>query len=349
VIVDGRSEPAVFAQEAERLIVEEKVDVVFGCWTSASRRAARPVFEAHDHLLFYPVQYEGLEQSPNVVYTGEAPNQQIVPALRWSLSNFGSRVFLVGSDYVFPHAANAIIRGYLAQWRGRVVGEAYVPLGSDEVASAVAEIVEVQPDVILNTINGDTNLAFYRALRAAGIESEEIPTIAFSISESELRTLDPRALAGDYTVWSYYQSLPGAANQRFVRDFKARYGEDRVTSAPLEAAYLGVHLWARAAEQAGATDPRSVRAAVRGIAMLAPQGAVYVDANQHLWRLPAIGRVREDGQMDVVWRSRAPVRPEPYPPQRSREAWDRFLLDLYQGWGGSWVAPASRHSRAKRE
>jgi urea transport system substrate-binding protein len=339
VVVDGRSDGEVFAREAERLIVEEKVDVVFGCWTSASRRSVRPILEEHDHLLFYPVQYEGLERSPNVVYTGETPNQQIVPALRWSLSNGSRRFFLVGSDYVFPHAANAIIREYLAQWRGEVVGEEYVALGSSDVEAVVKQIAEARPDVILNTINGDTNLAFYRALRAAGIGSEQIPTIGFSVAETELLALDPALLEGDYTVRSYFQSLESAANQRFVRAFQSRYGSDRVTSAPLEAAYLGVYLWSRAAEKAGATAPSSVRAAVRGMAILAPEGAVYVDANQHLWRFPAIGRVRGDGQIEVVWVSRAPVRPEPYPPQRSAEAWDRFLLGLYEGWGGRWVAP----------
>lgn len=342
VVVDGRSDADVFSAEAERLIVEEKVDVVFGCWTSASRRSVKPVFEEHDHLLFYPVQYEGLEQSPNIVYTGEVPNQQIVPAVRWSLANMGRRFFLVGSDYVFPHAANAIIREYLAQWRGEVVGEEYVALGDGDVEAVVRRIVETRPDVILNTINGDTNLAFYRTLRAAGIESEEIPTIAFSVAEAELQALDPALLEGDYTVWSYFQSFESAANQRFVRAFQSRYGSDRVTSAPLEAAYLGVYLWARAAEKAGATDPASVRAAVRGMTILAPEGALYVDANQHLWRFPAIGRVRGDGQIDVIWVARAPVRPEPYPPQRSPEAWDRFLLGLYEGWGGRWVAPVTR-------
>ncbi|MFP6709146.1 MAG: transporter substrate-binding protein, partial [Alphaproteobacteria bacterium] len=197
IIADGASDPLIFAREAERLIKEEKVSTIFGCWTSACRRTIRPVIEANNHLLFYPVQYEGVEQSPNIVYLGAAPNQQIVPAVEWALRTDRKRLFLVGSDYVFPRVANAIIHDYVEKWRGEIVGERYLLLGSHYVDDIVAEIVARRPDAILNTLNGDSNLAFFRALRAAGIKSEEIPTISFSISENELASIDADLVAGD--------------------------------------------------------------------------------------------------------------------------------------------------------
>ena len=242
VIADGASDPAVFAREAARLIKEEAVSTIFGCWTSACRRTIRPVIEANDHLLFYPVQYEGLEQSPNIVYLGAAPNQQIVPAVEWALRTDRKRLFLVGSDYVFPRVANAIIHDYVEKWRGEIVGERYLLLGSQEVDDIVAEIVARRPDAILNTINGDSNLAFFRALRAAGITPKDILTISFSISENELGSIDPELVAGDIASWNYFQSLDEAHNRTFVADFKARYGQDRVIGDPMVAAYEGVHL-----------------------------------------------------------------------------------------------------------
>ncbi len=341
VIADGASDWPTFAREARRLIEQEKVQVVFGCWTSASRKTVRPVFEAADHLLFYPVQYEGLETSPNIFYTGAAPNQQIIPAVKWAFDTIGKRVFLVGSDYVFPRTANAIIRDQVRALRGEVVGEEYLPLGGRDVQPIVAKIAAAKPDVILNTINGDSNIAFFAALRAAGITAAAIPTISFSIGENELASMDRPALAGDYAAWNYFQSIPGEENQRFIRRFRARYGADRVLSDPMEAAYFGVQLWAQAVQEAGDPSPRATRAALRDQSLPAPEGPVITDPDtQHTWRVVRIGRIRADGQFDIAWDSGKPVRPVPYPIYRSPEEWNEFLDQLQKGWGGSWAAPA---------
>lgn len=342
IIVDGRSDRPTFAAQAEALIMEKQVAVVFGCWTSASRKTVKPVFEKHNHLLFYPVQYEGIEESPNIIYTGAAPNQQIIPAVDWCLDNLGKRVFLVASDYVFPHAANAIIKDRIAERGGDVVGEEYVLLGSRAVGDAVRGILESQPDVILNTINGDSNAAFFNRLREAGITPDRIPTMSFSIGEEQLRTMGAKHMAGDYACWNYFQSVDSRANREFVRNFKQKYGDYRVTDDPMEAGHLGVHLWALAVSEAGTTEPSEVRAALRDQAYSAPEGVVIVDIeNGHLWKNVRVARIREDGQFDIVWSSGKPVRPEPYPPSRSREEWDQFIQELYDGWGQSWENPGN--------
>jgi len=340
VVADGRSDNETFAREAERLIATEKVEAVFGCWTSGSRKTVRPVFEKHDHLLFYPVQYEGLESSPNIVYLGAAPNQQIIPAIRWAVRTKGRRFFLVGSDYVFPRAANAIIRDHVGPWRAQIVGEEYVRLGERDMSAVIKSILASKPDVILNTLNGDSNIAFFESLRAAGITPAAVPTISFSIAENELQSLPRDKMAGDYAAWNYFQSIDTAVNQQFVDAFKARYGAARATSDPLEAAYVGVHLWAAAVTAAGTSDVRKVRQAITDRSQRGPGGMIYIDPeNRHAWKTVRIGQIRPDGQFDIVWSSEYPIRPVPYPPQRTVQAWDAMLQQLYTSWGNRWVRP----------
>lgn len=213
-----------------------------------------PVLEKFDHLLFYPVQYEGLEQCPNIVYTGAAPNQQIIPAVKWAITaKTKKRFFLVGSDFVFPRCANAIIRDTAEELQADIVGEEYLRLGGSDVSEIVRRIVSSQPDVILNTVNGDSNIALFRALRAAGVKSETIPTISFSISELELSNLSSKDIVGDYAAWSYFQSVERPQNARFIESFQKRFGSQRFTSDPMEAAYSSVHLWAKERRQRGAS------------------------------------------------------------------------------------------------
>lgn len=342
VVVDGKSDWPVFAKEAKRLITEEKVSAVFGCWTSACRKTVKPVFEEQNSLLFYPVQYEGLEQSPNIVYTGAAPNQQIIPAVKWAFDNLGKKFFLAASDYVFPRSANEIIKAQVAALRGEILGEEYVLLGSTDVGSMVQKIAETKPDVILNTINGDTNVAFFRELRKAGITSDKIPTVSFSIAEDELRALDAKQMAGDYASWNYFQSIDSKKNLEFVKKFKDRYGVDRVTDDPMEAGYFGVYLWAQAAEEAGTSEIGAVRQKILGQSFNAPEGIVYIDSeNQHTWKTVRIGKIKPDGQFDIVWNSAKPVHPLPYPTYKSKSQWNVFLQGLYEGWGKSWAKPGS--------
>ncbi len=340
VITDGASDPARFAVAAERLLAGEGVSVIFGCWTSASRKSVVPVVEAAGGLLFYPLQYEGIEQSPNVVYTGATPNQQVVPAVSYALREFGPRVFLVGSDYVFPRMTNLIIRDQVKALGGRVVGEEYLPLGGTDVGGIVDAIVAARPDVILNTINGDSNVPFFAALRAMGITPESVPTMSFSIGETELAQMEPGTMAGDYAAWNYFQSLDSDLNRTFVDAYRERFGRDAVTSDPMEAAYAAVNLWARAVRDARSVDPAAVRAAIGGQGFHSPEGLVYVDEEtQHTWKSARVGRVRADGQFDVVWESDKPVRPMPFPIFRTRAEWERALEDLRMEWGGAWSNP----------
>jgi urea transport system substrate-binding protein len=343
ISADGRSDPANFAVEAERLISRERVAAIFGCWTSASRKSVRPVVEHHNQLLFYPVQYEGLELSPNIVYVGAAPNQQIIPAVKWLFDHLGKRFFLVGSDYVFPRTANAIIRDQIGALQGEIAGEEYILLGSRYVKGVVEKIARTRPSVVLNTINGDSNMAFFEALRERGITPRQTPVMSFSIAEGEVAAIGPALMTGDYAAWNYFQSLDTPENQEFVRRFRTRYGADRVVSDPMEAAWLGVHLWAQAVETAKTPDSAVVRRNIGDQSYLGPGGMVYVDrASQHTWKTVRLGRIRQDGQFDIVWTSEDPVRPVPYPVYRRQAEWDDFLLKLYNGWGGQWLNPGDR-------
>jgi urea transport system substrate-binding protein len=329
IVVDTQSDPILAAQEAERLIFLEGVDVLFGCWTSDCRRWVRPVVEGQNSLLFYPVQFEGLEESQNIIYLGATPNQQMLPAVQWSYKNLGERFFLVGSDYVYPWAANGVIKDHLEELGGDVVGEMYIPLGSGNVTSIIDEIQATNPDVILNTINGDSNRAFFDALRRSGISPQDIPTISFSLAEVELANISTRDMVGDYAAWSYFQSLDSSTNRGFVDRFKTKYGEDRVTDDPMAAAYSGVFLWANAVKTAGTTETDPVRSHLSDRSYLSPQGWIRVDPdNYHIWKHIRIGEIREDGQFDIVWESNVDMRPEPFPDTRTEAEWLEFLNEV---------------------
>lgn len=325
VVADGRSDPASAAVEAERLITGEKVSALFACWTSACRKAVKPVVERHDHLMFYPVQYEGLEQSPNILYTGSAPNQQIVPGVRWAMQQFGKRVYLVGSDYVFPRTANLIIRDLVGAAAGEILAERYVPLGSPDVAEVIDEIRRKKPDVVFNTLNGSSNAPFFAALEKAGLG--DLPLVSFSVAEGEMQAWGGGRLTRHYGVWSYFQSVQREENRRFIAAYQARFGADRVTSDPLEAAYVGVHLWAQSVHDEKSADPRRVNAAILLRQTFAgPSEVAAVDAaTRHLWKMVRVGKVRADGQFDQVFASSAPLRPAPWPVYRSRAAWQALL------------------------
>ena len=339
VIVDGRSDWETFAIKAEQLIVEEKVSVIFGGWTSASRKTMKPVFEKYNHLLFYPVQYEGLEQSPNIVYTGAAPNQQVLPAIDWAGENLGKRFFLVGSDYVFPRSANEIMKGKINEISGQVVGEEYRILGDTNFDDIVDKIIQTHPDVILNTINGDSNVAFFKTLREkGGITPTDIPTISFSIAEDEIRHLGSKDMQGDYASWNYFQSLDTLENKKFVESFKKKFGTHRVTDDPMEAGYIGVFLYAKAVEAAGTDDVNIVRKYLGGVTFSAPEGIVGIDPeNQHLSKVVRIGKILENGQFEIVSSSEEPIQPIPYPDYKTKEQWNAFLEDLYHQWDEKWA------------
>jgi len=216
VLMDGASDPDEFARQAERLTQQEGVKVLFGCWTSASRKSVLPVLRRNNALLFYPLQYEGIEQSPNVVYTGATLNQQLVPGVKWAFDNLGKRFFLVGSDYVYPRVSNLVAATQIKGLGGEVVGEEYIPMGSDDVESLVEKIAESKPDVILSTINGGSNQAFFKALRAKGIKSTDIPTVSMSLTESLVQQMGVDDVVGDYSVKNYFADIDTEANKAFA-------------------------------------------------------------------------------------------------------------------------------------
>lgn len=319
IVEDGRSQfSRVFPIKARKLLAEDKVVAVFGCWTSVSRKAVLPVFEELNGLLFYPVQYEGNESSRNIVYTGAAPNQQILPAIEWLLSEAGGsrkRIYLVGSDYVFPRTANFIITKLL-QARGlNVAGENYTPLGHRDFKETIQLIRNADPDAILSTINGDSNVGFYNELAQQGITADRIPVVATSVGEDELRSLLPSRVKGHLSAWNYFQSVDTSHNRAFVDRFRQEHGHDRVTDDPIEAAYYQVYLWKLAVEAAGSFDVDQVRRAfASGIEFEAPGGKVKLDPKtQHTYKRFRLGRVRDDRQFDIVHESENWIAPDPYP------------------------------------
>jgi urea transport system substrate-binding protein len=313
VTEDGASEPTVFAEKAAKLIRQDCVAAVFGGWTSASRKAMLPVFEAQDSLLFYPVQYEGLEASPNIFYTGATTNQQIVPALDHLREQGHRRIFLVGSDYVFPRTANRIINAYAGAHGMEVVGEEYVPMGSTEFSTIVNKLLASDADAVFNTLNGDSNVAFFRQYTSVGLEAGEVPVVSVSVAEEEIPGIGVENVAGQLTSWNYYQTVDTPENERFVRTFQDRYGAGRVTSDPMEAAYTSVHLWRAMVEKAGSFDVDAVREAADGTVVEAPEGTVEVDGEtQHVTKTPRIGRIREDGLIETVEEAAEPVVPDPF-------------------------------------
>jgi len=339
VVVDGQSDEAVFARHAEKLIAAEDVCTIFGCWTSASRKSVLPIVEKNDHLLVYPTQYEGMEQCPNIFYTGAAPNQQIVPAVQWAYGFLRKkRFFLVGWNSVYSRAVNAIIRDEVEGLGGEIVGEEYVLPDSTEVTRVVRTIAKSKPDVIFNSLVGDTNLFYTRLLRASGITPAKVPTVYFSIGEIELLSLSTKETLGDYAAWNYFQSIDRPENRLFVEKFRHRYGRQRVTADPMEAAYLGVHLWAQAVEEARTTNTPAIRQALRTQKFDAPGGPVRIDSeNQHTWKTVRVGKIVESGQFEIVWSSEKPIRPEPYPSSRPVAAWNEFLTGLHREWDGHWT------------
>ncbi|MDR7416238.1 MAG: urea ABC transporter substrate-binding protein [Armatimonadota bacterium] len=315
VVEDGASEPATFAQKAQKLIQQDGAVTVFGGWTSASRKAMLPVFERFRHLLWYPVQFEGNECSAHIMYSGAQPNQQLLPALDWAFQKGYRRVFLVGSDYVFPRTANLILKKHIQQRGGVVAGEEYVPLGGTDFSSVVNKIRASQAQVVFNTINGDSNVAFFKQMAAAGLTPDRLPVMSFSIAEQEAKAIGPSLLVGSYAAWNYFQSLPLAANRRFVAAYQAKYGRDAAITDPMVHGYVDVLVWKAAVERARSFDPNAVRkAAVQLPWMETPMGKVRFDRNQSLYQTAYVGQLDGTGQFRILWQSREPIKPEPYDP-----------------------------------
>lgn len=311
---DGASEPSTFATKAEKLIDSEGVSTIFGCWTSSSRKAVKPIVEEYGSLLWYPVQYEGMESSSNIVYTGAAPNQQIVPAIDYLLDQGYKKFFLLGSDYVFPRTANMIINAQLEAKGAEVVGEEYADMDQTDFAAIISKIEAAKPDVIINTLNGTGNVSFFKQMSEKNYTSNEYMTMSFSIAEEEVATIGADILKGHMVSWNYYQTTDTDKNKDFVTAYKEAYGENRVTSDPAEAAYDAVYLWKEACEKADSFEPDDVIKAVETgeISFDAPEGTVTIQGdNHHLVKPVRIGQVGEDGLINEVYAT-DPVAPDPY-------------------------------------
>lgn len=311
---DGASEPSTFATKAEKLIDSEGVSTIFGCWTSSSRKAVKPIVEEYGSLLWYPVQYEGMESSSNIVYTGAAPNQQIVPAIDYLLEQGYKKFFLLGSDYVFPRTANMIINAQLQAKGAEAVGEEYADMDQTDFAAIISKIEAAKPDVIINTLNGTGNVSFFKQMSEKNYTSNDYMTMSFSIAEEEVATIGADILKGHMVSWNYYQTTDTEKNKEFVKAYKDAYGENRVTSDPAEAAYDAVYLWKAACEKADSFEPEDVIKAVESgeISFDAPEGTVTIQGdNHHLVKPVRIGQVGDDGLINEIYAT-DPVAPDPY-------------------------------------
>ena len=310
---DGQSEPTVFAEKAEKLIKSDCVAAVFGGWTSSSRKAMLPVFEDNDALLFYPVQYEGLEASPNIFYTGATTNQQIIPGMDYLKEQGVTKVFLVGSDYVFPRTANKEIIAYAGANGIEIVGEEYAPLGHTDFSTIVTKLKGSGAQAVFNTLNGDSNVAFFKEYKNVGLTAETVPVVSVSIAEEEVGGIGVDNIVGQLTAWNYYQTVESPENEKFVAAFKAEYGDDRVTSDPMEAAYTSLYLWKGMVEKAESFAVADVQAAADGVSFDAPEGTVTVNGdNHHIAKTALIGKIDADGLIYPVWESDGPIEPDPF-------------------------------------
>jgi urea transport system substrate-binding protein len=324
VLEDTRSDPATAAAAAERLISQKHAAVLAGCWTSACRKAVLPVVEDHRHLLLYPVQHDGLEQSAHVLYLGAAPNQQILPATGWALQGFGRRVYLVGSDYVFPRTANALLRDFVQLGGGQVLAERYLPLGATDMSAVLDDLRRLKPDLVLNTINGSSNQALFEALVDAGLT--DLPMLSFSAAEPEMQAYGGGRLERHFVAWSYLQSLDTPQNRHFLAALHRAGNSSVATSDPAASAYAGVQLWAAAVREVGSPQTEAVNANLVQQSVVAPFGIAAVDPQtRHLWRQLRIAQVQPDGQLLEVYAQPRHIKPSPWPSYRSAEHWTSVI------------------------
>jgi urea transport system substrate-binding protein len=331
VVVDPASNWPLFAEKARQLLTQDKVAVVFGCWTSVSRKSVLPVFEELNGLLFYPVQYEGEELSKNVFYTGAAPNQQAIPAVEYLMSKDGGgarRFFLLGTDYVYPRTTNKILRAFLKS-KGvaeKDIEEVYTPFGHTDYQTIVANIKRFAAGgktAVVSTINGDSNVPFYKELGNQGLKATDVPVVAFSVGEEELRGVDTKPLVGHLAAWNYFMSVKSPVNEEFKKKWAAYAkakklpGADKpLTNDPMEATYIGIYMWKQAVEKAKTTNVDKVIAAMAGQTFQAPSGFLVKmdEKNHHLHKPVYIGEVRADGQFNVVWKTSGPIKAQPWSP-----------------------------------
>ena len=313
IIEDGASDWPTFAEKAKKLLQRDKVAAIIGCYTSASRKAVLPVLNQLHGLLYYPTYYEGQEMDKSVIYTSQEATQSVITAIEWMAKQQGKTFFLVGSDYIYPRTCNKIAKPTIARVGGSVLGEEYAPLGHTEFSSIINKIKSAKPDWIYSTVVGGSNVAFYKQLKAAGLDGEKQKLLSTVVSENEIDGIGKENATGYYACMGYFQSLKNPQNEKFVKAIKAKYGADRVVGDPMECAYNAVYLWKMAAEKAKSFDVDKVLAASSGLTFDAPEGQIRIHAtNHHVWKKVRVGRARSDGQFDIVYESGL-IEPNPFP------------------------------------
>ncbi|MFO1351357.1 MAG: urea ABC transporter substrate-binding protein [Gammaproteobacteria bacterium] len=313
IVEDGASDWPTFAEKAKKLLLKDKVPAVFGCYTSASRKAVLPVFQQNNGLLYYPTYYEGQEMSKNVIYTAQEATQSVIAAIEWLAQNKGKKFFLVGSDYIYPRTCNKIAKPTIKRVGGETLGEEYAPLGHTEFSSIINKIKAAKPDCIYSTVVGGSNVAFYKQLNAAGLSGDKQTLLSTVVSENEIDGIGKENAVGYYACMGYFQSQQNPTNEKFVKAIKAKYGENRVVGDPMECGYTGVYFWKLACEKAQSFDVDKVVAASSELELDAPEGKIKLHKdNHHTWKHARIGRARADGQFDIVYES-ALLEPNPFP------------------------------------
>lgn len=338
LLYDTQSDDQHAFRLAKKLLVDDQVNTVFGCWTSSCRKTIKPLFEQHDALLVYPVQFEGLEDSPNILYTGASASQQILPAISWGMSKLGHRVMFVGSDYIYPRVANRLARFKVEVGNGRVVDEVYFSLGDNDLQGLREKILDASPDFIFSTLNGSTNEAFFRVLETL---PQAVAVVATSISEAEIHQQQTDIPL--YVGHSYFEHLPGSVNQAFVKRFHAYAGENVVVSAAVVSAYTGVYLWAHAIEQSRSFHVGDVVSNLPSLSVAGVTDNVIVAIDSHyVWQRFYVAKFERDMGFNVIYTEQDLLPPNPYPPFLSKQRWESFLYSTYMEWGEQWQAPTKR-------
>ncbi len=338
IIKDGKSDSLEFGRMS-RDIRESGIDTIFGCWTSASRKEVKAVLEELGGVLFYPVQYEGFESSPNIVYLGAVPNQQIAPAINYIKNEIGNSIYLIGSDYIYPRMANSYIKEFSKLIGVTILKESYKPLGAKDFDEIVRDIKLLKPKAIINTINGDSNIPFFRTLKDNGISSKEIPIFSFSIAEDMIKSIDTEAIDGSFVVWSYFNSIKSKSNMDLKEKFKKEYGDDFIVTDPVEVAYYGVKLWEKSVRDGGSANYKTVLNMIKNQSINSPEGILYIEPKtQHTYRALRVGRVNSLLEFETIFETKYPIEPTPYPDfiniSEGLELQDSFK----NMWDGKWQA-----------
>ena len=337
-IFDGESDEWVFKSQAEKILNDHKINTIFGCSISSTRKQVKEVIEQKKGLLVYPFHYEGLEESPNIAYIGPTPNLQAIPGIEWLYENDVNSFYLIGSDYIYPVVTNEIIKDSINNLGANVCGESYIPLGTTSFQSIIEDIAIKKPDCIVMTIAGlEGNKEFLKQLYNAKLKDKST-ILSLVLSDNDICEIPAKYCSEVYSIFSYFQNHNDGINDHFLREFKARYGKEERVGGYMESGYVGVHLWAKAVQKSKSFNPQLVKEAMKGVSHYGPGGIAYLDEkNQHTWRYVRIAQVGQDGEYHVVWSSENPVAPEPFPSSRTKEEWETFLNDLKQNrWNGKW-------------